>query len=143
MQLFYRLAADAVVVHMAYALTIVVGQLCIMIGAWRNWRWVRRWDFRIVHTVMIVIVVLESWLGIVCPLTTWEKQLRKAAGETSYDGDFIANLIHDALFFDLPTWAFTLIYSAFGLLVVTSWWWCKPQRIARVSEEARSESESV
>ena len=138
MQMFYRFAADFIVVfHAVYVLTVVLGQVLITIGAFRGWSWVRRWDLRIIHTAMILIVVLESWFGITCPLTTWEKQLREASGGSSYEGDFIADIVHEALFFELPNWAFTAIYTGFGLLVITSWWWCTPRRKTKVTDSAR------
>ena len=141
MQMFYRFAADFIVVfHAAYVLTVVLGQVLITIGAFRGWNWVHRWDLRIIHTVMILIVVFESWLGITCPLTTWEKQLREASGGSTYEGDFIADIVHEALFFEFPDWVFTTIYSALGLLVVTSWWWCAPRRRAAAADAASPSS---
>ena len=131
MQLFFRIMADVVViVHSAYALFIVLGLIAIYVGIARKASWVRNMTFRIVHLVMILIVVAESFLGITCPLTTWEKQLRSLSGDTSYEGDFIANLVHDLLFFDAETWVFTVIYSAFGLLVAATFVLAPPQRRA-------------
>lgn len=128
MELFYRLAADFIVVfHLAYVLFIVIGLLLILVGKLRGWEWVHRFWFRAIHLTMILIVVVESWLGIVCPLTTWEKQLRTLAGQTTYEGDFIANWVHDLLFFDLSPATFTLIYSAFGGLVLLSLFWVRPR----------------
>jgi polyferredoxin len=69
---------------------------------------------------MIGIVVAEAWCGVVCPLTVWENDLRKLAGQTVYHGGFIANLLHDALFFDAESWVFTLGYSLFGLAVIAT-----------------------
>ena len=78
MSILYRLAADfTVVFHMSYAMFIVVGQLLILAGAIRKWRWILNVWFRAIHLAMIAIVVAESLLGIVCPLTTLEKWLRR------------------------------------------------------------------
>lgn len=117
--LLARILADfIVVVHAAYVLVVVLGVPAIFIGRWRSWNWVRNRWFRGIHLAMIVIVVAESWCGITCPLTTWETQLRRAAGQESYTGDFLANIVHELLFFDAPPWVFTLCYSLFGLLVL-------------------------
>lgn len=117
--MFYRVAADAVVVvHMAYVLFVIVGFLLTLAGCLLRWRWIRNPRFRGVHMAMILIVVFEAWLGIVCPLTTWEQQLRELAGDETYQGAFLANLVHDWLFYEAPPWVFTLIYTAFGLGVV-------------------------
>lgn len=123
MQLFYRLLADlTVVLHFGYVSFVILGWLSIALGGWLCWRWVRNKWFRGIHLTMIGIVVVEAWLGIVCPLTRWEQQLRAAAGEETYRGAFVANLVHDLLFFDLPTWCFTLIYTLFGVLVTLTLW---------------------
>lgn len=126
---FYAFAADAVVaVHVAYVAFVVVGLLLTIAGAIRGWRWVRNPWFRGVHLAMIGIVVAEAWLGITCPLTAWEKQLRRLAGESTYGGDFLGRWLHEILFFDLPPWIFTLIYTAFGLAVAATWYFAPPRK---------------
>lgn len=129
MELFYRLAADLVVtVHAAYVGFVVIGFLLILLGTVLKWTWIRNFWFRLVHLTMILAVVAEAWLGIVCPLTTWEKQLRELAGQTAYQGDFIANWMHDLIFFEAPPWVFTVIYTLFGLLVAATFWLAPPRR---------------
>jgi hypothetical protein len=119
MSLVYRLLADlTVIVHFGYVMFVIFGLLLTLVGGLLKWQWVRNRAFRILHLVMILVVVLESWAGIPCPLTKWESQLRKAAGQQSYQGDFIANWVHDALFVQLEPWVFTLCYSLFGGLVL-------------------------
>lgn len=76
---------------------------------------------------MILIVVFEAWAGIMCPLTTWESQLREWAGQQTYSGGFIANLVHEWLFYDLPPAVFTFLYSLFGALVLISFLVAPPQ----------------
>ena len=121
MSLLYRLAADGVVVlHMAYVLVVVLGLPAIWWGIVRKHDWVRNVWLRGGHLAMILIVVSEAWAGITCPLTVWEHLLRDAAGQQSYQGAFVANLVHDLLFFDVEPWVFTLLYTVFGLLVVAS-----------------------
>jgi hypothetical protein len=132
MTLFYRLAADAVVVlHMAYVLFVVAGLLLVLAGYLAKWEWVRNAWFRGIHLAMIGIVVFEAWWDITCPLTTWEMQLRGRAGQETYQGDFIANWVHELLFWDLPTWAFTALYTGFGALVALTWVLVPPRRRKR------------
>jgi hypothetical protein len=119
MSLLYRLCADAVVVvHFAYAMTIVMGLLLILIGIPLRWQWIRNFRFRLIHLTMILIVVVESWAGIECPLTALERHLRELAGQATYRGDFVANIVHEVLFFEFTPQTFTWIYSAFGLLIL-------------------------
>ena len=123
METFYRVAADTTVtLHLAYVGFVVFGLVAVLVGYFRRWGWVRNRWFRGVHLAMIVIVVIEAWAGVVCPLTTLEHALRERAGETTYSGSFVANAVHDLLFFELPEWCFTLVYTAFGSLVVLTLW---------------------
>ena len=129
MSILYRLAADfTVVFHMSYAMFIVVGQLLILAGAIRKWRWILNVWFRAIHLAMIAIVVAESLLGIVCPLTTLEKWLRRQVGQTSYQGDFLARWVHDLLFVEFSPATLTAAYATFGLLVVVTFWLAPPVR---------------
>jgi hypothetical protein len=131
--LFWRVLADiTVIAHVGYVSFVVFGhvfgQLLILIGALRGWRWIRNRTFRFAHLAAIVIVVLEAWIGMTCPLTTWENTFRKWAGQTTYRGDFLAHWMHDLLFFDAPAWAFTACYTAFGAVVLTTLWYAPPTR---------------
>ncbi len=139
MPLFYRVLADLiVVVHFAYMAFVIFGQLAILVGVLADWEWVRNLKFRVIHLLAILIVVFESVLGITCPLTTWEQQLHELAGEKSYTGDFIANWVHDALFYDAETWVFTTCYTIFGLIVLLTLVLAPPRRKSNVSAETKS-----
>jgi hypothetical protein len=129
MALFYRILADVIVaVHFSYMAFVVFGQLAVLVGILARWEWIRNFKFRLIHLAAILIVVLESWLGITCPLTTWERQLRAASGEESYTGDFIARWLHDLLFFEAEPWVFTLCYSVFGAVVLLTLVLAPPRR---------------
>ena len=128
MQLFYRIAADGtVIVHLGIVAFILLGLILTIIGTCRKWNWVRNAWFRGIHLSGIVFIVWQSWVGQTCPLTTWEKNLRTLAGEKTYEGDFIANWFHDAMFFTAPPWVFTLCYSLFGLAVVLTFLFAPPR----------------
>ena len=131
MVLFDRVLADAVVVvHAGYVSFVVFGQLAILIGWLLGWKWIRNVPFRLAHLVAILVVVLEAWCGITCPLTTWEQRLRERAGEATDQGDFIARWLHQVLFYDFPPWVFTACYSAFGAIVVLTLVLAPPKRKA-------------
>lgn len=138
-QFLSKLAADTIVViHFAFVLFVLIGQLLIMVGALAGWNWIRNFKFRLIHLGSILFVVAESLLGIVCPLTTLEKWLRDQAGETSYEGDFIASWVHDALFFEAEPWVFTVCYTLFGLLVLLTFLFAPPRRKASVQTPAEA-----
>lgn len=116
---FFSFLADiTVIIHAAFVLFVILGQLIILIGWLRQWRWTRNWLFRGWHLAAIGYVVVEAWLGITCPLTSLEDFLRSRAGETTYGTSFIGYWLHYWLFYTAPEWLFVLIYSIFGLLVV-------------------------
>ncbi len=78
------LLADAVLgFHFLFIVFVVGGQACILIGGLLGWCWVRNLGFRIAHLLAISVVVVESWIGTICPLTIWEVTLRRMGGETT------------------------------------------------------------
>ena len=81
----------------------------------------------LLHLLAILIVATEAICGITCPLTTWEQHLRELAGDTAYQGDFIADWTHRLLFYEFPSWVFTLAYVLFGLLVLATFAFAPPR----------------
>ncbi len=123
------LAADALLVlHAAIVLFVILGQLLIIVGGLRGWHWVRRPGFRWAHLATIGVVIVQAWLGRLCPLTVWEQDLRALAGQDAHDQSFIAHWIEEWLYWDLPAWVFVAAYTAFGALVLASWYWWPPRR---------------
>jgi hypothetical protein len=83
------------------------------------------------HLSAILFVAAESLLGITCPLTVWEDMLR---GRQSAGG-FIERWIDRVIFYDAPTWMFTVAYVAFATLVLVTWFVVPPIRQRRTSRE--------
>jgi hypothetical protein len=125
---FYALAADIVLVtHVLFVMFVVAGLLLIFAGKFLSWQWVRNPWFRVIHLVGISIVVLQSWFGIVCPLTILEMNLRAKAGEIAYEGSFIAHWLNELRYYNAPPWVFIVIYTVFGTLVLSSWFAVRPR----------------
>jgi hypothetical protein len=122
------LAATIVVVHLCIMLFITAGLPLIYIGAAQGWAWVRDRRWRALHLAAIGFVAAESLAGIVCPLTLWEDTLR---GQQSRAG-FIERWVDRILFYDFPTWVFTVAYSVFAALVLVTWFVVPPTRRTRV-----------
>jgi len=128
-QLAYRLAADAVlVIHVGFVAFVILGLVLTVIGILARWQWIRNFWFRSLHLAAILLVVVQSLLGVMCPLTIWENELRQLAGQTAYRGDFIATWLHDLLFIDAEPWVFTLCYTLFGLAVLATFLLAPPRR---------------
>lgn len=127
--MFYRLAADGILIaHALFVAFVLFGLLLVLLGGIRRWKWVKNFWFRIAHLTAIAIVVLQSWLGMICPLTTWEMQLRSRAGETTYTDTFVSHWLQQLLFYEAPAWVFVVAYSLFGGLVVASWFFVPPEK---------------
>ncbi len=128
--MLYRLAADLILaLHTGIVLFIVVGLVLIIAGGLRGWSWVRNPFFRLAHLAAIAVVVLQAWLGHICPLTTWEMALRARAGDATYAGSFIAHWLQAFLYYDAPPWVFAVAYTVFGALVVLAWFRVRPRPI--------------
>jgi hypothetical protein len=125
----YQYLADVVVaIHAVYIGFVLFGQLAILVGAALRWTWVRNVWFRWAHLAAIVLVALEAILGVVCPLTLWEDELRHAGGEQVAEGTFIGRCLHDLVFYDAPAWVFTTCYIAFAGLVILTFAIVPPRR---------------
>ena len=121
MALWQGLADAVLVIHAAYVLFVVGGQALIVIGCFQRWEWTRCRMFRLMHLVAICFVMLETWLGISCPLTILENYLRLQADFAAYKNSFIDHWVRWAIFYAAPEWIFTLIYTAFTMLVILTW----------------------
>jgi len=130
----YQVLADLVLVlHAGVVLFVVSGLVLVLLGNALGWRWVNAFWFRAAHLLAIVVVALQAWAGVVCPLTTLESWLRVQGGSTGYDVSFIGHWLQRLLFYTAPNWVFTLIYTAFGSVVAATWWYFPPRRSSKNS----------
>ncbi len=130
--MLYGLLADTVlIIHFAFVVFVVLGLVLVIIGLLNRWSWVHSRVFRVTHLVAVGVVVLQAWLGQLCPLTIWENELRRSAGEADYSETFVEHWLQEILFYQAEPWVFTTIYTCFGALVVLVWF------LGRHSEESR------
>lgn len=113
--------------HVAFVAFVIFGLLLIVCGGIRRWNWIRNPWFRLMHLVAIGVVVVQAWLGVICPLTTWEMSLREQAGVQSYGGTFIAHWLQELLYYEAPPPVFVVCYTLFGLVVVSTWFGFRPR----------------
>ncbi len=118
----YSLIADTIlVIHFAFVVFVVFGLVLILVGLLARWSWIHNRKFRIAHLVAVGFVVLQTWLGQLCPLTIWENELRRRAGQSDYSETFVEHWLHEILFYQAQPWVFTMIYTCFGALVALVW----------------------
>jgi hypothetical protein len=131
----YLLMADLILLlHTLIVAFVIFGLLLVLVGKYYDWHWVRNPWFRLIHLVAIGMVVIQSWLGVICPLTVLEMTLRSHAGDAVYTGSFIAHWLGQILYYRLPAWVFVVVYTLFGSLVVASWFWVRPRSFSRNHE---------
>ena len=93
-----------------------MGFILILAGALFGWRWIRNRVFRWVHLGCIGVVAVEAVVGQICPLTLLENWLLVGSGQAGYERTFIGQLIYDLLYYDFPTWVFTVAYVSLAVL---------------------------
>lgn len=118
----YSLLADTILVfHVSFVVFVVLGFMLVVLGLLARWSWIHNRKFRITHLAAIGYVVLQAWFGRLCPLTVWENDLRRRAGQSDYAETFIEHWLHEVLFYQAEPWLFTTIYTCFGALVALVW----------------------
>lgn len=123
--MLWRLAADALVlVHLAFILFVMLGGLLV-------WRWPRLcW----LHLPAVAWGIVVEALHLTCPLTPWENQLRRAAGDAGYTGSFVEHYLLPVIYPAGLTPQIQLVLAALVVLVNASvygvllWRWCKHSR---------------
>jgi polyferredoxin len=124
----YQLLADVVLsLHVMIVAFVVGGLVVVVLGNLRRWQWVNVLWFRLAHLGAIAVVVVETWVGATCPLTTVEMSLREKAGAATYSASFIEYWLQRLLYYEAPPWVFVLGYSLFGALVLATWWYFPPK----------------
>jgi polyferredoxin len=123
------LLADAILTLHVGIVVFVVGLLpLVLLGGALGWHWVRHFGLRLTHLILMVFIAAQAWLGQLCPLTVWEQDLRRIAGQDSYGESFIEHWLSRLLYWEAPWWAFVAAYTAFAGLVALAWWWIRPGR---------------
>ncbi len=113
------LADLIVIVHFLYLIFTVLGELLVITGGFLHWKWVKKRGVRIPHLIAVLLVAMEAFAGLLCPLTSLEYNLRKSAGQPVDESmSFAARLIHKIIFYDLPDRFFIFLYAGFGALVI-------------------------
>lgn len=110
--------------HALFVFFVVGGQGVILLGWRKKWTWTRNLFFRVGHLAAIAFVVLETWLGIPCPLTIIEAGLRRTSPDVSFVGYWLDKL----LYYQAPDWVFLAVYSLFAGLVFLSFVFYPPRR---------------
>lgn len=140
--MFALLADLTAIIHLAYILFVLVGQILVLLGWFRGWRWTRQCTFRLFHIAAIGLVVIEVWGGINCPLTLLENYLRSLAGQAVYSSSFINYWVGWLIYYDAPAWVFTLLYSVFFTIVAGTYIVYPPRCVKNIDQEEYGDSKN-
>ena len=91
--------------HLIIAIFISAGIVIFPIGGLLSWRWCNNFSLRITHLGLIVVVFIETLIGVNCPLTLAEDYFRAQSTQQSFIGSLMYSLLYwnvsDSLFFYL------------------------------------------
>jgi|TARA_Y100000766_G_scaffold85927_2_gene72960 hypothetical protein len=101
------LIADIVLFfHFCIVVFITFGFVLIPIGYNFNWIWIKNKKLRLLHFGMMIFVTFETILGLSCPLTVLENNLR-GINENQL---FLSRWITEVIYWDFPSEFFLIIY---------------------------------
>tara|TARA_B100000963_G_C22553834_1_gene638094 strand:- start:861 stop:1232 length:372 start_codon:yes stop_codon:yes gene_type:complete len=113
----YHFADIVLFVHLIIALFIVSLFVVIPFGYKLKWNWIKNRKLRLFHIILMFFVTLETIMGITCPLTIIENNLRGIMVSNS----FINTWIKKILFFDFPSEYFLITYILCSLWTTLIW----------------------
>ena len=110
--LIQQIATFILILHFSIIIFIVGLFFLIPIGYRCGWVWQKNKKIRLFHLFLISIVTLETCIGVACPLTIIENNLRGVYVSNS----FVYNFFNKMIYWDFPTVFFLITY-----LISLSW----------------------
>jgi hypothetical protein len=109
--------------HLAVIAFNVAGCVLVPIGAWRGWRWVREFWWRLAHLLSLAVVAAQALSGRTCFLTIWQGR----ASDASHVQPLIASWIERMIYWSLPLWVFAAAYVVVFVYVIALWIAVRPR----------------
>ena len=127
-QIIYDLLSRLVAcVHLLYVLFVFLGLFMIYLGYFIKLKLIRNIPLRIIHMIAMVIVAVQQYFMINCPLTVLEKKLLLLAGREIYSGAFIPHLLSFASL-NIKTEYYLPLYVSLSILFILSFVLIPPKR---------------
>ena len=112
------LIADFVLLfHFCIVIFISFGFILIPVGYSFDWIWIKKRYLRLLHAGMMSFITFETLLGIICPLTIIENNLRGINESHS----FISMWVGQIIYWDLPSKFFVILYCILLLWTFLMW----------------------
>ena len=104
-------------IHLIIAIFISAGMVIFPIGGLLSWRWCKNFSLRVTHLGLIVVVFIETLIGVNCPLTVAENYFRAQA---TYES-FIGSLMSKTLYWNMSETSFFYLYGICVVWVLILW----------------------
>ena len=107
--------ADLILIfHCLIVFFIISLFVIIPYGYYKNWTWVSIKKIRYTHLFLMGFVTIESSVGIICPLTVLENNLRGVITDQTFLSKYLSKII----FFNFPSSVFLSLYITGFLIAV-------------------------
>jgi hypothetical protein len=104
--------------HAAFSMFLTGGLLVILVGTLFRWRWIREPRFRVIHLMVTVLLVARIWLGLPCPFTVAEDNLRRPIVTACPLGEPFHKAFHWLAFRGRNPHRFAWVSTSIGAVVV-------------------------
>ncbi|HUM07990.1 MAG TPA: DUF2784 family protein [Acidocella sp.] len=109
------IAQAILALHLLIIAFNIAGLIVIPLGAWRGWRIVRIAWLRLLHLALLAVVAAQALAGRACILTIWQDRLEGSGQPVQ---PMLMRWVDSLIYWNLPIWAFALMYSLVFLYVL-------------------------
>ena len=92
--------------HFCIVIFITFGFVLIPIGYNLDWLWIKNKKLRLLHLGMMIFITFETLLGMACPLTILENNLR----DINENQLFVSKWMSEIIYWDFPSEFFLILY---------------------------------
>ncbi len=125
----YLFFADIILFfHFILVFFITILFFIVPIGYKFEWNWVSSIKVRVIHFFLMLLITIETFFEITCPLTYFENTLRGNLHSASFVGKLVSQLIY----WNLPNIFFTVIYFVCLIWTLIMWKIYPPRSISHV-----------
>ena len=123
-----EITADLVlIIHFIIVVFISSLFLLIPMGYQFYWKWVKKLKLRLIHLGLMTLITFETIIGITCPLTIIENNLRGIYISNS----FFSSLVSKIIFWELPRLFFLILYILCLFWTIFIWFRFPPEKKKR------------
>ena len=110
------LMADIVLFfHFCIVIFITFGFVLIPIGYNLDWLWIKNKKLRLLHLGMMIFITFETLLGMACPLTILENNLR----DINENQLFVSKWMSEIIYWDFPSKFFIVSFSLQSVIIMS------------------------